>query len=71
MGADSTPWQEIRGEGARRYRLNAYRVLLTRARQGMAIVVPEGDAEDPTRTPAIYDPTWRYLKAAGLPLLNS
>lgn len=65
-----TRWQEIRDEGARRYRLNAYRVLLTRARQGMVIVVPEGDADDPTRAPATYDPTWQYLKATGLPLLD-
>jgi hypothetical protein len=61
-----TRWQKITKEGARRYRLNAYRVLLTRARQGMVIVVPAGDAGDPTRAPAIYDPTWQYLQAVGL-----
>jgi hypothetical protein len=38
-----TRWQEIRDEDAQRYRLNAYRVLLTRARQGMVILVPKGD----------------------------
>jgi hypothetical protein len=65
-----TRWQEIHDEGARRYRLNAYRVLLTRARQGMVIVVPEGDAQDPTRSPTYYDPTWRYLHSAGLPELT-
>jgi hypothetical protein len=62
-----TRWQEIRDEDARRYRLNAYRVLLTRARQGMVIVVPEGDASDPTRSPDFYDPTWQFLRAVGLP----
>jgi hypothetical protein len=41
---------------------NAYRVLLTRARQGMVIVVPEGDLIDPTRNPTYYDPTFNYLK---------
>lgn len=44
-----TRWQEIRDLGAQRYRLNAYRVLLTRARQGMVVVVPEGNDTDPTR----------------------
>lgn len=52
-----------------RYLVNAYRVLLTRARQGMVIVVPDGDHEDPTRVPGIYDPTFEYLKALGLPAL--
>lgn len=49
-----------------RYRLNAYRVLPTRARQGMVIVVPEGDGRDPTRAQAYYDPTWRFLLSAGM-----
>jgi len=64
-----TKWQEIHNAAARRYRLNAYRVLLTRARQGMIIVVPEGDAGDPTRDAKFYDPTWNYLVDVGLPLL--
>lgn len=64
-----TRWQEIHKEGDQQYRLNAYRVLLTRARQGMVIVVPEGDSQDPTRTPGQYDPTWRYLQSVGLPEL--
>jgi hypothetical protein len=61
-----TKWNQIRSAAAQRYRLNAYRVLLTRARQGMAIVVPEGDALDPTRNPSFYDPTWNYLLSLGL-----
>jgi Uncharacterized conserved protein (DUF2075) len=64
-----TKWNQIRSAAGQRYRLNAYRVLLTRARQGMAIVVPEGDASDPTRTPSFYDPTWNYLLSIGLPQL--
>jgi hypothetical protein len=65
-----TKWQEIHNEAARRYRLNAYRVLLTRARQGIVIVVPEGDAKDPTRDARFYDPTWNYLLEVGLPQLG-
>ncbi|MBL8329948.1 MAG: DUF2075 domain-containing protein [Rubrivivax sp.] len=64
-----TRWQDIHDQSAQRYRLNAYRVLLTRARQGMVVVVPPGDELDPTRQPAFYDPTWAYLQRAGLPLL--
>jgi len=48
------------------YLKNAYQVLLTRARQGMVIVVPEG-AEDPTRARAYYDSTYNYLSSLGLP----
>lgn len=51
------------------YLKNAYRVLLTRARQGMVIVVPEGDPSDPTRDSAFYDPVWEYLKELGLQVL--
>ena len=48
------------------YLKNAYRVLLTRARQGMVIVVPHGDLEDHTRKPEYYDSTYKYLKSIGL-----
>jgi schlafen family protein len=48
------------------YLLNAYRVLLTRARQGMVIFVPPGDESDPTRAPAFYDDTYEYLTAIGV-----
>jgi hypothetical protein len=41
-------------------------VLLTRARQGMAIFVPPGDQRDPTRLLKFYDGTFAYLKAVGL-----
>ena len=46
--------------------LNAYRVLLTRARQGMVIFVPPGDESDPTRVPAFYNDTYAYLTWLGL-----
>lgn len=65
-----TRWQEVKGADAQRYRLNAYRVLLTRARQGMVIVVPEGCEADPTRHPSFYDPTWQFLVSIGLPQFN-
>lgn len=62
-------WQHIRKADDQIYQKNAYRVLLTRARQGMVIVVPEGDNKDKTRLPAYYDPIYNYLKAIGLPIL--
>lgn len=62
-------WQHIRQDERKAYLKNAYRVLLTRARQGMVIVVPEGSAEDATRSPSFYDTTFDMLRALGLPLL--
>ena len=59
-------WQNINKDSDQRYRVNAYRVILTRARQGMVIVVPEGDDRDHTRNPAFYDPTWHFLESLGL-----
>ena len=52
------------------YQKNAYRVLLTRARQGMVIYVPKGSVMDPTRAPEYYDGTFDYLKGLGIPILN-
>ncbi len=60
-------WNNIHKPDRKRYLTNAYRVLLTRARQGMIIVVPRGDPEDPTRDPGYYDPTYAYLKEIGIP----
>ena len=62
-------WHRVRKADRRRYLKNAYRVLLTRARQGMAIFVPEGNREDPTRDPRYYDDTFRYLTGLGLPVV--
>ena len=62
-------WERVVKSERRLYLKNAYRVLLTRARQGMVIVVPEGDAADATRTPAFYDATYDYLRSVGVPTL--
>lgn len=62
-------WQVVKKTERRQYLLNAYRVLLTRARQGMVIFVPTGDARDATRDPAYYDSTFSYLKELGLPVV--
>jgi hypothetical protein len=59
-------WQKIRQKEGQAYQLNAYRVLMTRARQGMIICVPEGKREDHTRQPEFYDGTYEYLKSIGL-----
>lgn len=67
-------WNPENNEENRKYMLNAYRVLLTRARQGIVICVPTGNGklgadgfpEDPTRLPEFYDGTYDYLKSLGL-----
>lgn len=59
-------WTRIRNSERQSYQKNAYRVLLTRARQGMVIVVPNGDPADATRQSGFYDPTYEYLKNIGL-----
>lgn len=63
-------WQNIRNPARQQYLVNAYRVLLTRARQGMAIFVPPGDPTDPTRTPRFYDATYDYLRSLGIPQIE-
>lgn len=59
-------WQMIHQPQRQTYLKNAYRVLLTRARQGMVIVIPPGDPQDPTRLPAFYDPIYNYLVGVGI-----
>ena len=64
-----TTWQNIGKQINREYQINAYRVLMTRARQGMVIYVPEGDHSVPpdyTRKPEWYDGIYNYLKEVGL-----
>lgn len=63
-------WQNIHKSERQTYLKNAYRVLLTRARQGMVIVVPHGDDIDETRRADFYDPTFDFLKSIGFPVLN-
>lgn len=61
-----TKWQNINDEERVIYLKNAYRVLLTRARQGMVIFIPEGDNRDLTRQTEFYDNTYKYLKEIGI-----
>ena len=64
-----TTWQKIDKLINREYQINAYRVLLTRARQGMVICIPEGDHSvppDETRKPEWYDGIYNYLKEIGI-----
>ncbi|MEG0692168.1 MAG: DUF2075 domain-containing protein [Oscillospiraceae bacterium] len=57
-----TNWNHINIEQRQKYLKNAYRVLLTRARQGLVIFVPEGDIEDFSRKPEYYNGIYNYLK---------
>ena len=67
-------WNPENNKESQKYMLNAYRVLLTRARQGIIICVPSGNSnltsegfpEDPTRLPEFYDGTYNYLKSLGI-----
>jgi hypothetical protein len=59
-------WQKVHLAHRQMYLKNAYRVLLTRARQGMVIVVPAGESSDPTRDPVFYDPIYKYLVSLGI-----
>ena len=65
-----TNWKRRNREEQKRYLENAYRVLLTRARQGMVIFVPYGESEDATRNPQCYDETYEYLTSCGLKTLE-
>ena len=64
-------WMNIRAEERKAYQINAYRVLLTRARQGMVICVPEGNPKDATRLPVFYDGIYQYLKQSGIEDIRS
>ena len=67
-------WNPENNSETQKYMLNAYRVLLTRARQGIIICIPEGNnrltpegfPEDSTRLPEFYDGTYQYLKSLGI-----
>ena len=61
-----TNWQNINDKIRRLYLKNTYRVLLTRARQGMVIFIPDGDSSDNTRKKEYYDGTFNYLKNIGI-----
>jgi hypothetical protein len=59
-------WLNVKSPDNQRYLLNAYRVLLTRARQGMVIFVPPGNRTDPTRPHEQYDQIYRHLGGLGI-----
>lgn len=61
-----TKWNHVNQEQRQHYLKNAYRVLMTRARQGLIIYIPEGDEEDPSRLTEYYEGTYQYLKHVGI-----
>ncbi len=61
-----TKWQTVGDEQRMQFILNKYRVLMTRAREGMVIWIPRGDERDETRHPEFYDETFMYLKSCGI-----
>jgi hypothetical protein len=65
-----TKWQNVNAAERKMYLQNAYRVILTRARQGMVIFVPEGTALDLTRPEGFYNSTFEFLLASGLSLIS-
>ncbi len=69
FGFKGNKWQNINHPERKKYLINAYRVLLTRARQGMVIVIPHGSNEDHTRKLEYYDPTFEYLKEVGIKVI--
>lgn len=66
-----TKWQNITDESRQLYLKNAYRVLLTRARQGLVIFVPNGSDSDLTRKSEFYDSTFQYLRSIGISELQA
>ncbi len=64
-----TKWRNMHNTVDQAYLLNSYRVLLTRARQGLIIFVPKGNDADQTRPKLKYDETFRYLTSIGIPIL--
>ena len=61
----ASKWSTIKQESQETFRRNAYRVLLTRAREGIVIYIPAGDSKDPTRNPTEFDATADFLLACG------
>ncbi len=59
-------WNHINTESKKRYLKNTYRVLLTRARQGLVIFISRGDPKDATRLPEMYDGTYEYFMRMGV-----
>jgi DUF2075 family protein len=63
-------WRAVQSPVKQQYLLNKYRVLLSRAREGMIIWVPPGEPGDPTREPARLDRTAAFLEQSGLELVG-
>jgi hypothetical protein len=63
---EGTRWKYINSEIDKSYLRNAYRVLMTRARQGLIIFIPYGDNLDPTRPKELYDNTYNFLSSCGI-----
>jgi hypothetical protein len=64
-------WESINDAARRAYLANSYRVLLTRARQGLVVFVPHGSQNDLTRPPALYDGIYNFLVACGFVPLDA
>ena len=63
-------WQKVRDDARRAFLINSYRVLMTRARQGMVLFVPRGDTRDPTRPSSVYQDIADYLTSCGVPVAH-
>jgi len=61
-----TKWQVLQQAEVIANQINTYRVLLTRARYETVIFVPNGDEDDRTRKPAVYDDIVTFLQACGV-----
>lgn len=66
---EGTNWKGIKSEVEKAYLRNAYRVLMTRARQGLILFVPYGDEQDRTRPITLYDSIFQYLSSCGIPTI--
>jgi hypothetical protein len=71
LSGQNNRWVPIRNADRRNFRKNAYRVLLTRARQGMIIFVPKGSVEDATNSPEEFESTADFLLGCGITLLTN
>ncbi len=63
---EGTNWKGINSKVDKSYLRNAYRVLMTRARQGLIIFIPHGDNLDRTRPTDLYDSTFNFLSSCGI-----
>ncbi|UZD22292.1 DUF2075 domain-containing protein [Algoriphagus halophytocola] len=63
---EGSKWKAVKSEVEKSYLRNAYRVLMTRARQGIVIFIPHGESLDPTRPLDLYDSTFEFLLSCGM-----